>query len=52
MAKENNFGLSRRFFEVAAVKGNRPPFIKINRAVRYCVTDLRDWIEALALGRK
>lgn len=27
-------------------KGDGPPFIKINRSVRYRVTDLRQWIEA------
>lgn len=43
---EVNFGLSRRFLEVAAVRGDGPPFIKIGRSVRYRVSDLRDWIEA------
>ncbi len=43
---EVNFGLSRRFLEISAVKGNGPPFIKINRAVRYRVSDLREWIDA------
>ena len=43
---EVNFGLSRRFLEVAAVRGDGPPFIKIGRSVRYRVSDLRGWIEA------
>lgn len=38
-------GISRRFLEIAAVKGNGPPFIKIGRLVRYRVGDLLDWIE-------
>lgn len=42
---EVNFGLSRRFLEVAAVRGDGPPFIKIGRSVRYRVSDLRGWIE-------
>ena len=40
------FGLTQRFLEVAAVRGDGPPFIKIGRSVRYRVSDLRDWIEA------
>ena len=30
-----HFGLTQRFLEVAAVKGNGPPFIKLGRSVRY-----------------
>ncbi|MET4103557.1 putative DNA-binding transcriptional regulator AlpA [Roseovarius sp. MBR-78] len=41
-----HFGLTQRFLEVAAVKGNGPPFIKLGRAVRYRCGDIRDWIEA------
>lgn len=40
------FGMSRRFLEVSAVKGNGPPMVKIGRSVRYRVADLRTWIEA------
>ena len=40
-----HFGLTQRFLEVAAVKGNGPPFIKLGRAVRYRVGDIRSWIE-------
>lgn len=43
---EVNFGLSRRFLEVSAVRGDGPPFVKIGRSVRYRVGDLRTWIEA------
>lgn len=39
------FGLTQRYLEVAAVKGNGPPMIKIGRSVRYRVADLRQWIE-------
>lgn len=39
-------GLSRRFLELAALKGDGPPFIKIGRSVRYRVGDLLDWIKA------
>lgn len=40
------FGLTQRFLEVAVVKGNGPPFIKLGRSVRYRVGDILDWIEA------
>lgn len=40
------FGLTQRYLEVAAVRGNGPPFIKISRSVRYRAGDLRAWIEA------
>ncbi|MDI3336403.1 AlpA family transcriptional regulator [Defluviimonas aestuarii] len=43
---EVNFGLSRRFLEVSAVRGDGPPMVKIGRSVRYRVADLRAWIEA------
>lgn len=43
---ELNFGISRRFLETAAVRGDGPPMVKIGRSVRYRVSDLRKWIEA------
>jgi len=41
-----HFGLTQRYLEVAAVKGNGPPFIKLGRSVRYRVGDVRKWIES------
>ena len=43
---EVHFGLTRRFLEVSAVRGDGPPFIKINRSVRYRTGDLREWIKS------
>lgn len=43
---EVHFGLTRRFLEVSAVRGDGPPYIKINRAVRYRTGDLREWIKS------
>jgi predicted DNA-binding transcriptional regulator AlpA len=40
------FGLTQRYLEVSAVRGDGPPMIKIGRSVRYRVGDLREWIEA------
>ena len=43
---EVNFGLSRRYLEIAAVRDDDPPRVNIGRSVRYLVADLRQWIEA------
>lgn len=43
---ENVFGISRRFLEIAAVKGNGPPMVRLGRSVRYRYSDLSDWINA------
>lgn len=43
---EVSFGLSRRFLEVSAVRGDGPPMVKIGRSVRYRAGDVRGWIEA------
>lgn len=41
-----HFGLSQRFLEVSAVRGDGPPMIKIGRSVRYRAGDLRKWIDS------
>ncbi|AUH66041.1 helix-turn-helix transcriptional regulator [Paracoccus zhejiangensis] len=43
---DHHFGLSRRFLEVSAVRGDGPPMVKIGRSVRYRIGDLHDWIAA------
>ncbi len=43
---ESNFGISKRFLELAACNGSGPSFIKVGRLTRYRVQDLFDWIEA------
>lgn len=43
---EMHFGISRRFLETSAVRGDSPPMVKIGRSVKYRVADLRQWIEA------
>lgn len=42
---EQHFGISKRFLEVAAVRGGGPRFARIGRSVRYQVSELRRWIE-------
>ncbi|MGM0583463.1 MAG: helix-turn-helix transcriptional regulator [Pseudomonadota bacterium] len=44
---EWEYGLTRRFLEIAAHRGDGPPFIKISRrCVRYRRTDLEAWLAA------
>ena len=35
---------SKRFLELAALRGDGPPMVRIGRSVRYRVSDLRHWI--------
>lgn len=39
------FGLSRRYLELAAWRGDGPPMIKLGRAVRYKRRDILSWID-------
>ena len=42
---QSEFGLSRRFLELCAWRGDGPPIVKIGRrAVRYRHADIREWI--------
>ena len=45
---EDRFGISKRYLEVADVKGSGPKRIVIGRLVRYRVKDIREWIDAHA----
>ncbi len=42
---QTHFGLSQRFLEVSAVRGDGPPYFRLGRNVRYRVADLRAWID-------
>lgn len=44
------FGISKRFLEISACRGDGPPFIRVGRSVRYRVADIRDWIVANRVG--
>ena len=43
---EERFGISKRFLEISAYRGEGPPFVKIGRLVRYSAHDVVAWIEA------
>lgn len=42
---ERKFGISKRFLEMAACRGDGPKFIRIGRSVRYRPDDIRAWID-------
>ena len=43
---EETYGITKRFLEIAAVRGDGPPMIKIGRSARYRARDLELWIES------
>jgi predicted DNA-binding transcriptional regulator AlpA len=46
---EQEYGLSRRWLELAAVSGNGPPYLKISRRmVRYRRDQLETWLDSRA----
>lgn len=48
---EAEYGLTVRYLELAAWRGDGPPFIRIsNRQVRYRVSDLEAWLAARSVG--
>lgn len=49
---QTHFGLSQRFLEVSASRGDGPPYFKIGRSARYRVSDLRAWIESRRVGHE
>ena len=49
---EDVFGISRRFLEVAAARGEGPVLVKIGRAVRYRWSDIVSWIDDCAIDPK
>ena len=42
---EERFGVSKRYLEVAIMRHEGPPIVRIGRSVRYRVRDLVEWIE-------
>ena len=44
---EAEYGLGRRWLELAAIRGDGPPMVKISwRMVRYKRADLENWLTA------
>jgi predicted DNA-binding transcriptional regulator AlpA len=49
---EERFGVSKRYLEVAALRGNGPRIVRLGRMVRYRAKDIQDWIEDSTTARK
>ena len=44
---EQEFGISKRFLEIAAVRGDGPPMVKLSkRMVRYRPRDIVSWLDS------
>jgi predicted DNA-binding transcriptional regulator AlpA len=43
---EERFGISKRFLELCAVRGDGPRFVRVGRLIRYRAKDIQTWIEA------
>ena len=44
---ESHFGFpTKRYLEIAAMRGDGPPMVRIGRSVRYRYGDVLAWIEA------
>lgn len=41
---EEQYGISKRFLELSAMRRDGPPFVKIGRLVRYRPEDIQAWI--------
>jgi predicted DNA-binding transcriptional regulator AlpA len=41
---EERFGITKRFLELAAMRREGPPIVRLGRSVRYRPSDLHRWI--------
>jgi predicted DNA-binding transcriptional regulator AlpA len=41
----NLLKISQRTLQAWRCKGYGPPFIRVGRSVRYCVTDVKSWMD-------
>lgn len=44
------FGISKRFLELAGANNDGPPFVRIGRSVRYRAKDVHSWIESCVIN--
>jgi len=42
---EERFGITKRFLEIAVMRGDGPPFVRLGRLIRYRPADIRRWID-------
>lgn len=49
---EERFGLTKRFLEISAYRGDGPPMVRLGRSVRYRPADIRTWINGRLSDRR
>lgn len=49
---EERFGITKRFLELAAMRREGPPIVRLGRSVRYRPSDMRIWIADQVDGSK
>ena len=42
---EHRFGITKRYLEVSARRGDGPNLVRVGRSIRYRVKDIRYWID-------
>ncbi|SFM54238.1 helix-turn-helix transcriptional regulator [Shimia aestuarii] len=42
---EEQYGIPKRYLEIAATRGEGPSIVRIGRLVRYRVCDIQKWLE-------
>ncbi len=42
---EAEWGISRRFLEIAAVRGDGPRMVRVGRLIKYRPEDIEAWVE-------
>ncbi len=42
---EEQFGIPKRFLEIAIARGDGPPVVRLGRSVHYRVCDIQSWLE-------
>lgn len=47
---EEQYGIPKRYLEIAAMRGDGPPIVRLGRLVRYRTCDIQNWIEKRVEG--
>lgn len=47
---EEQYGIPKRYLEIAAMRGGGPPIVRLGRLVRYRTCDIQNWIEKRVEG--
>lgn len=47
---QERFGITKRFLETSAARGEGPRMVRVGRLVRYRSQDISSWIDANSVG--